>query len=134
MTGTKPRHWNWAHAAQVNVPLPDARITLRSGYNPEYDFKAHILYLPQPGRDGWTYRAEHGLFLHELGHVYDYADMTPVRRDAFKATAQTSCSWWAKHCYSLNRRSRQTIDLPPGEMFAEMYEACAMGMNARAGR
>jgi hypothetical protein len=35
---------------------------------------------------------------------------------------------WAKHCYSLNRRSGQTIDLPPGEMFAEMYEACAMGM------
>jgi hypothetical protein len=57
-----------------------------------------------------------------------YADMTSARRDAFKATAQTPCSWWAKRCSSLNRRSGQTIDLPPGEMFAEMYEACAMGM------
>jgi len=54
--------------------------------------------------------------------------MTSGRREAFKATAQTSCSWWAKHCQSLNRRSGQTIDLPPGEMFAEMYEASAMGM------
>jgi hypothetical protein len=54
--------------------------------------------------------------------------MTSARREAFKATARTSCSWWTTHCYSLNRRSGQTIDLPPGEMFAEMYEACAMGM------
>ena len=129
--GVRPRHRAWARAAQRNVPLPDARISIVSGYDPEYVPALHTVFLPEPGRGGWTYYQEHVLFLHELGHVFDQMEMTPAARDRFRAAAGTTCRWWARHCFTLNRRSGERIDLPPGEMFAEAYEACALGMTRR---
>jgi hypothetical protein len=154
MYGAKQRHWNWAHAAQLNVPLADARIWVENGdamylpgvwwrgtflgQNPPWHHAtAGVLDVPfydlPPFNQGWTAHLEKGLFLHELGHAFDFADMTPAARTAFKALAQVDCSWWAKHCVTARRVSGPGVyvDVPPGEMFAEEYMACALGLSRR---
>jgi hypothetical protein len=133
----KARHWRWASAAAQHVPLADARVWIHDG-DPIYYVDDHTLYVPfhnarGAARQGWTAHVEEGLFLHELGHVYDFADMTPKRRIAFKSLVRTTCSWWAPHCLS-NRwitSPTEMVDVPPGEMFAEMYAACALGLTQR---
>jgi hypothetical protein len=126
------RHSAWAQAASVNVPLADANITIVEGRNllPVYYADDHEVDLPQPGYGGWTYFSEHGLFLHELGHVFDFANLTPALRNRFRALAQTSCAWWAEHCHTARWISGPGVyvDVPPGEMFAEMYASCALGL------
>jgi hypothetical protein len=138
MTGdVKVRHWHWATEAGANVPMPDARVWVFDG-SPEYLPGEQIMIVPfynAPGaaKEGWTAHAEKGLFLHELGHVYDYANMTPARRMAFKEAAGTSCAWLAKHCLSHRWVSGPDVmvDVAPVEMFAEMYAACALGLTER---
>jgi hypothetical protein len=116
MTGdAKPRHFNWARQAQTNVPLPDAQFELLSGSDPQYLPDLHEMYLPRPGQGGWTYWDEHALFLHELGHVYDFTHLNQQKRNQFRAMVRTSCGWWSTRC-----------EVPPGEMFAEQYAACAL--------
>lgn len=118
MTGdARPRHFNWARAAQANVPLPDQRFRIYSDADPMYFPGLREMYLPQPGWGGWTYWDEHVLFLHELGHVFDFTHLSRAERNQFRALVGTPCSWWSKRC-----------KLPPGEMFAEMYAACGLGM------
>jgi hypothetical protein len=133
----KALHWRWASAAARHVPLPDARVWIHDG-DPIYYVDDHTLYVPfhnarGAARQGWTAHAEMGLFLHELGHVYDFADMTPKRRIAFKSLVRTTCPWLARHCLS-NRwvtSATEMVDVPPVEMFAEMYAACALGLTQR---
>lgn len=141
MHGAQARHWEWAKEAQQHVPLADMTITVQDGnamfappvLNPgQY---INILFvpfsnLPYNEKNGWTPQAEHGLFIHELGHAYDYADMTAARRDAFKQIVGTTCAWRAKHCPSIRWvvSPPETVDVPPEEMFAEEYAACALGL------
>jgi len=95
---------------------------------PELGLGAQI-NLPRPGRGGWDYHAEHGLFLHELGHSFDHANVTPLLRKRFKVLAGTKCSWRAAHCRFRDRwDSTSVLDSPPGEWFAEMYASCALGI------
>jgi hypothetical protein len=126
----KPRHWNWARAASVNVPLPDERITLSDGHDPEYLPEFKMLLLPSVGRGKYqeSYRQERYLFLHELGHVYDFANLRPADRTRFKRAVGTSCAWRAKRCRSWNWSNESVADVSPSEMFAEMYAACALGL------
>jgi hypothetical protein len=141
MYGARPVQWEWAKEAQQNVPLADMHITVQDGnamfsppvLNPgQY---INILFvpfsnLPVNEKNGWTPLAEHGLFVHELGHAYDFADMTPARRNAFKALAETTCSWWDEKCVSIRwvTSPDYKVVIPPGEMFAEEYAACALGL------
>lgn len=116
----KPRHFNWAAQASENVPLPDQRFTILSGSDPMYFPGLREMYLPQPGHGDWTYWDEKVLFLHELGHVYDFTHLNRRERNLFRAAVQTPFGWWS-----------QTAKVPPGEMFAEQYAACALGMTLR---
>jgi hypothetical protein len=118
----RPRHWKWAAQAQVNVPLPNVRIKLISGYDPEYFPIEREMYLPQPGWGGWTYKDEHILFLHELGHAFDTTELNSKQRNQFRALIGTRCVWWSTRCWN----GKHT--LPPGERFAEAYSACAIGL------
>ena len=80
----KPRHWNWARGQQ-NVPLPSARFTLYHDADPQYFPGLREMYLPTPGRGGWTYWDERVLFLHELGHVFDFTHLNRAERNQFRA-------------------------------------------------
>ena len=125
----QPIMWTWATDASHNVPLPNANFTVWSG-DPYFAFDApQMMFLPK-SQDGWTGLAIHGLFLHELGHAYDYTAMTPARRNAFRAAAGTDCNWYAKRCVTARWISGPGVfvNVPPGEMFAEMYAACALGL------
>lgn len=113
----RPRHFNWAREASINVPLPDQRFTILSGSDPQYLVGLREMYLPRPGRNGWSYWDERVLFLHELGHVYDFRHLNRAERNEFRAAVQTPFGWWSTK-----------TDVPPGEMFAEEYAACALGM------
>jgi hypothetical protein len=126
----KPRHWNWARAAAVNVPLPDARIVLMSGHDPEYlpEFKMLLLPAVGHGRYQESYRSERYLFLHELGHVYDYTALRPADRARFKRAVGTTCAWRAAQCRSWNWWNETVVSVPPQEMYAEVYAACAIGL------
>lgn len=128
----RPVLWTWAVQASANVPMPDARITVWTG-DPQYLPIDNELYLPRPGHLGYTAHDVRGSFLHELGHVYDFANMTPARRNGFKLAVGTSCNWWAKHCKTVAWDVGPDIfvDVPPGEMFAETYAACALGLTQR---
>lgn len=120
----RPQLWAWAREAAVNVPLPNVTVRVVVGYNPFWQPRTRTLYLPR----GWSDQAVHGLFLHELGHAFDTVEMTRTSRSAFSTLAGTTCGWWQRPCESLNRRSGQTILIPPAEMFAEAYDACALGL------
>jgi hypothetical protein len=132
------RHLKWARAAQLHVPLPNERIRVVEDWDllpeyfapqPELGLGAQI-NLPRPGRGGWDYHSEHGLFLHELGHSFDHANVTPLLRKRFKVLAGTKCSWRAAHCRFRDRWDRTSVlDSPPGEWFAEMYASCALGIS-----
>lgn len=122
----KPRHWNWARQAQENVPLPDARITLWSGYPAAYEPKWRYLYLPRPGSDGASYWEERISLLHEFGHAFDFSVMTRGDRQRFRTLAQTRCGWLSQRCYLEPR-----WNVPPAEMFADAYSACALGLTLR---
>jgi hypothetical protein len=124
----RPRHFNWAREAQTNVPLPDLRLTIWSGSDPMYDPTLNDLFLPQPGWGSWTYHDEKLLFLHELGHAFDFRHLNRSERDRFRAVAGTSCSWWSTRCYLPGQPHVAEWNVPPGEMFAEMYAACALGL------
>lgn len=122
----KPRHWTWAAQAQTRVPLPNVQLSIVSDFDPMYDPITHKLYIPKPGWGGWTYRDERVLFLHELGHVFDYTEMNRAERDRFRAAIGTGkCSWWGT-C-TLWREGLRDGVMEPGERFAEMYAACAIG-------
>lgn len=140
MWHAKARQWAWVREAQANVPLPDEHVQIVEDWNlwPVY-YAAHpgwlgqersVIDLPRPGRNGDTYHEEHGLLLHELGHSFDHADLSPLERDRFKAIVGVTCSWWAKRCITHPYwwLPDWTVNLSPGEMFAEEYAACALGL------
>jgi hypothetical protein len=128
----RPVYWAWATEAAARVPLPDARLDLYRG-DATYVDELKTMYLPWAGHDSWTAQDVHGLFLHELGHVYDHTTMTPERRNAFKEAVGVECRWWARHCVTARWVSGAGVfvDLPPGEMFAEEYAACGLGLTQR---
>lgn len=142
MVGAQARHWQWAKEAQQHVPLPDMRITVENGY-PEFfpiawNPRQHVNILAvrfsnipgnTPSRIEVDTLHERGYFLHELGHAYDFADMTVERRAAFEKIAETKCGWWDRKCVTV-RTVWQPV-MPPGEMFAEEYAACALGLTQR---
>lgn len=126
----RPRHIAWAKQAQELMPLPRARIALAGEAlfgGAEYDHIARTLYLPRGA--GWSYSDQRVLFLHELGHVADFHQLSHSERRGFLQALGLSCGWWATHCYTL--RYGALLGLPPGEMFAEQYAACALGMTRR---
>lgn len=118
-----PTTWQWAREASANVPLPDARLTIRNGAP---TFEGATVYLPF----AWGTFYVHGLFLHELGHAYDRYDMTRARRQEFLRIAAVKCTWTAAHCHTARWVSGPGVyvDVGPQEMFAEMYAACALGL------
>ena len=127
----KARHFNWAATASARVPLPTAQFEIMSGnYDPEYLPAYKLMFLPSVGSRPWqeTYRQERYLFLHELGHVYDYSNLTPAKRAAFKQLVGTTCKWQAAHCRSWNWNNESVADVAPVEMYAEAYVGCALGL------
>lgn len=121
-----PEMGTWTRQASANVPLPSARLTIRNG-SPL--FAEGTIFLPF----AWGTFAVRGLFLHELGHVYDSQSMTATRRLRFLQIAEVSCRWTAPHCRTVRWVSGPDVhvDVKPQEMFAEMYAACALGLTER---
>src|SRR3954471_2922853 len=66
----------------------------------------HTIYLG-PG-------ATRATFLHELGHVFDAADMSDALRRAFTTISRSSGPW-----------ATAAANDPPDERFAEAYSLCA---------
>jgi hypothetical protein len=123
----RPRHWNWAREAQKHVPLPDARIRIWSGYPASYAPAHRELYLPRPGLQGTTYWDERIALLHEFGHAFDFSVMDWADRRRFRTLVQTRCGWLSRRCHLSG------LNVPPVEMFADAYSACALGMTLREG-
>lgn len=128
----RPRHWNWAREAQAHVPLPDVRVRFHrydcglyggACYEPGKSGRHGVLYLPGPQYDGWGYENERLLFLHELGHAFDYRHLDRSERDRFRTLVGTGCSWMSQRCFLA-----PGYNVPPAEMFAEIYAACALGL------
>ena len=122
-----PLYWTWAVKASERVPMPDARFDITYG-QPHYLVDERLMLLPRQSW-GWTREELHGSFLHELGHAYDFANMTPGRRLEFRKTVGVRCKWWAKVCFTREWASGARVNVPPGEMFAETYAACALGLS-----
>jgi hypothetical protein len=116
----------WTKEASANVPLPPTRLTIRDGSPMTL---GSTIVLPF----AWGAFTVRGLFLHELGHVYDRRVMTPARRLAFLRAAGVTCRWKAAHCRTARWISGPgvVVDVRPEEMFAEMYAACALGLTER---
>lgn len=121
----------WAGEAQV--PLPAVRVGVY--YGDPATYPGNQVYLPKVGRGGWTAEVVHGLFLHEMGHVFDRHDMTPALRQRFLQLAgvPTTCDRWWHACKTARWVSGPNVyvTLPPGEMFAEEYAACGLGLTQR---
>lgn len=115
----------WVKQAQVPLPNTGVKVVLYS--DPMYEPKTKTLYLPGLG-DGWTLFDNHVLLYHELGHAFDFANMDAGDRESFKRFVGTTCKWWATNCYSISVSNGDRLRLAPGEMFAEMYAACAFGL------
>lgn len=124
----RPRHRNWIREAAQYVTLPNEHLWIVSDWDPEFIPESKEILLPQPGSGGWTYHDEHYLLLHELGHAFDFQYMTPASRAAFKVAIGSPCSWWSEHC-PVPRWPGHSV--PPGERFAELYAACALGLTRR---
>lgn len=127
----RPRHRNWVREARQQMPVAKVTLRLNRAGCPFvggacYDDETRELYLPLAGRGGWTYWDERVLFLHELGHAADLRHLNRAERSAFRAAVGTDCSWWSTRCP--NPSAGEGEKLPPGERFAEMYAACALGM------
>lgn len=138
-----PGFATWATEAEANVPLPTAHLVLRYGdpatyfdnYGDPFPVRTAEVDLPRVGRQGWTAEAVHGDFVHEVGHVFDHYYMTPALRRTFMwdAGAPTTCTRWWGDCKTVRWivNDHSYITLPPAEMFAEEYAACALGLTQR---
>lgn len=115
----------WAAEAAAYVPLAPGAVYVTRGWDPMWLPQDQILSIPRAGHGGWTARDEHYLLLHELGHVFDSRLMSPAKRDTFRQAIQSPCSWWSAHC---KPPRNQDESVPPGERFAELYAACALGL------
>jgi len=122
------RQW----AAESGAPLPSTHVTVNFGHPATYG-KA-LMYLPSCCTEGWTHHAIQGLFFHELGHVFDSVNMTAARRAEFRQIVgiPPNWNWWrpypsVRYVVSPN----YIIKISPGEMFAEEYAACSLGLTQR---
>jgi hypothetical protein len=133
LTGSvKHRHVAWAREALPRMPLPRAKVRLVVGHYPDgggaaYVHERRTLWLPT--FPAWV-GAERAYFLHELGHVADSHQLNPAERRAWMAAAGVPSCRWRKPCTT--RRYGSTVDIPPEEMFAELYYACAAGTTRAA--
>jgi len=123
------QNWAWAVDASHNVPLPDAGFVIRSGSG---SFDGHTMTLPKVGQGRWTEISVHGAFLHELGHAYDFSNMTATRRVAFRRAmgVPSKCKWWTP-CLQTSNMWKGWDGVPPGEIFADEYAACALNLTQR---
>lgn len=121
----------WAHESAA--PLPQVKIWV--GYGDPVTYPGPEVYLPRVGSGGWTALAVRGLFYHELGHVFDHNYMTNSLRDEFRQEAgvPSSCWRWWHNCKTVRwvTAANYYISIPPGEMFAEEYAACSLGLTQR---
>lgn len=118
----------WAQESQE--PLPPERVWIGYG-GPMSPWHSHTIYLPSCCAQGWTHLAIQGLFFHELGHVFDRTNMTPELRAEFRQLVGVPqiVNWWlpiktVRWVVSDN----YYITIAPGEMFAEEYAACSLGL------
>jgi hypothetical protein len=116
---------------QDQVPFPAVSVGVY--YGDPATYPGNQVYLPKVGQEGWTELAVHGLFYHEMGHVFDNAYMTPALRREFmlEAGVPAVCThhWW-DNCKTVRWvvSDNYYVTIPPGEMFAEEYAACALGL------
>ena len=110
----------WVDGA--HVPTPDGTVTVHLEACPSGPEWAGACALPDQGAiylgsDGRT----KARFLHELGHIFDRADMTDPLRRAFQSIVRKRGAWAAA----------ASTD-PPQEQFAEAYSTCARRTTLRA--
>jgi hypothetical protein len=121
----------WAAAAKV--PLPQERVWVGFG-DPFTPFGSREIFLPSCCTKGWTHLAIQGLLFHELGHVFDRITMNPALRAEFRQIAGVPRGWyWWKPLKTYREiqyspLKYEIIKIAPGEMFAEEYAACALGL------
>ena len=120
-------------ALQDQMPLPQVSIWI--GYGDPVLYPGNQMYLPRVGGGGWSALAVRGLFFHEIGHVYDAKYMTPDLRKQFMEAIgiYPTCSKWLRKCRTVRWvvNDHYYITIPPVEMFAEEYAACALGLTQR---
>ena len=117
-------------AAESKMPLPQTKIWVGFG-DPMSPWGSSTIYLPSCCTGGWTHLAIRGLLFHELGHVFDRTNMTPELRAQFRELVGVPeiVNWWLPiKTVRWVVSSNYFISIPLGEMFAEEYAACSLGM------
>lgn len=115
------RAQEWANTAKV--PTPDATVRLivtACPYSP-YSPEEHATGCALPGTiwmDEAAITNPRNVFLHELGHEYDFSNLTDDQRDRFKALLGLTGPWQPAVADYWNA---------PIERFAEAYRLCAIG-------
>lgn len=120
------REW----AVESQMPAPPVPVWINFG-DAMYSYGTDTIYLPSCCREGWTHLAIRGLLFHELGHVYDHTSMTPTLRAEFRQTVGVPLgwNWWAPiRTVRWVVNDHSYIRIAPGEMFAEEYAACSLGL------
>lgn len=100
-------------------------------WKPDDPWGSHTIYLPSCCSEGWTHLAVQGLFFHELGHVFDRTNMTSALGAQFRQLLgiPESVNWWLPiRTVRWVVSDNYYIKLPLGEMFAEEYAACSLGL------
>lgn len=124
--------------AHSHEPLPPVKVRVGFG-NPLSPWGSDAIYLPSCCSLGWTHHTIRGLLFHELGHVFDRTMMRPALRAEFRKIVgvPVGWNWWAKTPVEKSEESGAgytllpgTVEtkISPGEMFAEEYAACSLGL------
>lgn len=120
-------HWryqNWMDTS--NMPAPPGRITFTLAGCPGWEEVSCAIDNPRHIPDEvWitpVHFGDRGVFLHEIGHIFDFQVMTAEDRTAFLAVAGLPKD---RYWRAAELSPRPTA--PPSELFASAYAACATG-------
>lgn len=120
-------------AASSRMPLPAETVFVGVG-DPMAPWGGNEIDLPECCALGWSHLAIEGDFFHELGHLFDRLRMTPELRAEFRTLAGLPASWpWWRPVRTIRwvTGPGYVIRIAPGEVFAEEYAACSLGLTQR---
>src|SRR5690242_21415377 len=119
--GPHVHHGMRVWALQDRMPFPTASIGVY--YGDPATYPGNQVYLPRVGSEGWSMLAVHGLFFHEIGHVYDHEYMTPILRKQFMEAVGVypACSRWLRNCRTVRWvvNDDYYITILPAELLVE---------------
>lgn len=121
ITAANPSLPVYAELAQANnVAMPAVSVRVIDRDCPQYGDGSRVscVYRAKPNRI-FTSQREPYVFLHELGHVYDFTKtMKPWQRRAFRVIMR----YYSRPWLSTDKM------IGAGERFADAYASCALGL------